>query len=97
MTKLKILRITGFIEGLSLLILMGVAMPLKYLAGMPLAVKIVGWIHGVLFVVYVMMAMMVALDKGWTLKRLATAFIAAFLPFGTFIFDKSLMREEQNK
>ncbi|MFW5972756.1 MAG: DUF3817 domain-containing protein, partial [Bacteroidota bacterium] len=52
-TALSRLRLIGFIEGLSYLALLGIAMPLKYMAGMPMAVRYVGWIHGVLFVLYV--------------------------------------------
>ena len=51
-TSIAQLRRIGYAEAISFLVLLGVAMPLKYLAGMPMAVKVVGWIHGVLFVAY---------------------------------------------
>lgn len=65
-------------------------MPLKYFAGMPEAVKYTGWVHGLLFIAYCSMAYIVKEEKKWPFKMLAWAFLAAFLPFGTFIFDKKL-------
>lgn len=88
-TPIQQLRRVGKIEGLSFLLLLFVAMPLKYLAGQPLAVKLVGWAHGVLFIWF-----------GWVLFRAwrdrlpfimaAAAFIASLLPFGPFIIDRWL-------
>jgi integral membrane protein len=82
-------------EGISFLLLLGIAMPLKYLAGIPEAVTYTGWIHGVLFVAFLAMAFEVksALDKDmiWYAK----AFIASVLPFGTFIFDRQLKKEQE--
>jgi integral membrane protein len=89
------LRLLGLAEGISFLLLLGVAMPLKYLAGMPLAVKLVGWAHGLLFVLY-MAALAVAFgDRGWPLSRAALLFLAALLPGGTFVADRWLRREER--
>lgn len=68
-------------------------MPLKYKAGIPEAVKFTGWIHGVLFVAYVYLVYMAAQERKWPISRSIQAFIAALLPFGTFIFDRSLKAE----
>ena len=54
--KLKWLRKAGIAEGISFLVLLGIAMPLKYLFDQPMAVTIVGWAHGVLFVVFIFLA-----------------------------------------
>ncbi|MDB5192371.1 MAG: rane protein [Segetibacter sp.] len=92
-TPIGRLRLIGMLEGISLLVLMGIAMPLKYLAGKPEAVKIVGWIHGVLFVLFMLAVVVVYFQRRWPFKKVIVAFIAAFLPFGTFIFDRQLKKE----
>lgn len=94
-TPIGRLRVVGIIEGISYLILLGIAMPLKYLAGIPEVVKVVGWAHGVLFVLYVLALLHVWVVRHWSFGRAALAFVASLLPFGTFLFDKSLRREEQ--
>ena len=86
-------RMIGIAEGISFLVLLLIAMPLKYLMHIPEPVKIMGWIHGALFVTFIYFAfeIMGALNKNfiWLLK----AFVAAFVPFGTFIFDRQLKKE----
>jgi integral membrane protein len=87
-------RMVGIAEGISFLVLLLIAMPLKYFLNYPEAVKIMGWIHGALFVTFIYFAfeVMGTLNKNfiWFLK----AFAAAFIPLGTFIFDKQLKKEE---
>jgi integral membrane protein len=90
------LRLLGILEGISLLVLLAVAMPMKYLAGNPHPVKIVGWIHGGLFVLFMIAVLMVAYQRKWKFIKFLLAFLAAFFPFGTFIFDAQLKKEEQN-
>ena len=86
-------RMIGIAEGISFLVLLLIAMPLKYLMHIPEAVKIMGWIHGALFVSFIYFAfeVMGSLNKNftWFLK----AFAAAFIPLGTFIFDRQLKKE----
>jgi integral membrane protein len=93
MTALRQLRLVALLEGSSFLILLFVAMPLKYLAGMPLAVRVVGSIHGALFIAFVVALYRAARARDWPRRRSATAFVASILPFGTFVFDASLRRE----
>jgi integral membrane protein len=93
-TNLGRLRIIGFGEAISWLLLLGFAMPMKYIWHNPLPVKYVGWAHGLLFISYIAMAYIVKEENNWSFKKLATAFIAAFLPFGTFIFDAKLKAEQ---
>lgn len=84
------LRLLSIIEGTSTLLLFGVAMPLKYLANMPMAVRIVGSIHGLLFVCLVI-AFLLAIRRVPLSKGLAAAgIIAAVVPFGPFVFDRWL-------
>ncbi len=94
-TPIGRLRAVALLEGVSFLVLLFIAMPLKYLAGMPLAVKMVGWAHGLLFVLYLLALVEVAVAHRWSLVRIVGAFIASLVPFGTFVLDARLRREEQ--
>ena len=91
-TNLGRLRIIGFLEGISYLLLLGVAMPLKYIANEPQATKIIGMAHGILFILYVVLLLIVKLEKNWNLRIAFWAFIASLLPFGTFVADKKYFR-----
>lgn len=93
MTPLRWLRLIAFVEGVSFLALLFVAMPLKYLAGLPLAVRIVGSLHGVLFIAFVLVLIWVSIARAWPLRRSLLAFVSSIVPFGTFVFDASLRRE----
>ncbi len=89
---LNLLRITGWLEGISFIVLVGIAMPLKYWANKPEAVKIVGMAHGVLFIAYVVFLAWVAYQYKWKSMRTILAFVAAFVPFGTFWAEVKLFR-----
>jgi len=86
------LRRVGKIEGISFLILLGIAMPLKYLAGWPLAVKVVGWAHGVLFIAFLLALWGAWRRAGLPVRLGALVFIASLLPFGPFLIDERLAR-----
>ncbi|HEV2736218.1 MAG TPA: DUF3817 domain-containing protein [Longimicrobiaceae bacterium] len=88
------LRAIGLLEGLSFLVLLGIAMPLKYLAGMPEMVRVVGMAHGVLFMVFVAAVAQVAVERRWPLTRVFMALAASVLPFGPFVLDARLLRGE---
>jgi integral membrane protein len=87
-------RIVGIAEGISFLVLLLIAMPLKYFLNQPLAVKYVGWAHGALFVAYLFFALSVFSSFKKPFLWLVKAGVAAFLPLGTFIFDRELKKEE---
>ncbi|GAB2956983.1 DUF3817 domain-containing protein [Hymenobacter coalescens] len=89
------LRVVGFLEGLSFLVLLGIAMPLKYVLGQPEAVRHVGMAHGVLFVLYVLLLIAATLEHGWSVRKAALGFVASLVPLGTFWADKKLFREER--
>ena len=93
MTSLHGLRLVAFTEGVSFLVLLFVAMPLKYFAGMPLAVRVVGTIHGVLFIAFVLVLIWASVARRWPFHRSLLAFVSSIVPFGTFAFDVSLRRE----
>lgn len=88
---LHAVRRMGLIEGTSTLILFGIAMPLKYLANLPMAVRIVGSLHGFLFVALVLMLILavrrIPISRGFAFLGV----VAAIVPFGPFIYDRWLM------
>lgn len=92
-TPIGRLRAVGLCEGASFLVLLFIAMPLKYAAGMPLAVKLVGWAHGLLFMLYLAVLGQTASQLRWPLSRIAVAFAASLVPFGPFLLDGRLRRE----
>lgn len=91
-SSLSALRLIGLLEGISYLVLLGIAMPLKYYYDKPDAVKIVGMAHGVLFVMYCINLLIVHLKLKWTMRITIGAFIASLVPFGTFYADKKWFR-----
>jgi len=93
-TSLGRLRVVGFLEGWSFLILLGIAMPLKYIWKIPEGVQVVGMLHGVLFVAYGLLVIQVKIEHSWPFKKMALALVASILPFGPFVADRRLFREE---
>lgn len=92
--KFRWFRKVAFAEGVSFLVLLFAAMPLKYFADMPLAVTVVGGLHGVLFVAFAILAREVKSDYKKDFKWLMRAGLASILPFGTFVMDKQWRKEE---
>jgi integral membrane protein len=95
-TKIKQFRIVAFLEGWSFLILLFIAMPLKYMLGILIATKIVGMLHGVLFIWFVIALFGASSEQKWGMKLSILAFIASILPFGTFFLDKTLKPLDNN-
>lgn len=91
----KDFRIIALAEGVSFLVLLLIAMPLKYFADMPLAVTIVGGLHGVLFVAFGVLALKVKIDCKRNFGWLVKAGLASLLPFGTFVMDKQWKKEQE--
>lgn len=85
-------RISAIAEGISYLLLLLIAMPLKYMYSLPEAVRLVGSIHGGLFVVFMALLLAVYLRRTMTFKQCTTAFVASLLPFGAFVFDAYIKR-----
>lgn len=90
---LKRFRQIAVLEGISYLLLLFIAMPLKYFAGIPEAVKYTGWAHGVLFVVYAILLVQCWQNYQWKFSKAALVFIASLLPFAPFYVDKKLKEE----
>lgn len=93
-TALRRFRFIGNAEGTSYLVLLLIAMPLKYWADMPLAVTIVGALHGLLFTLYLFALLHVWIVKRWSFLRVLIAFLVAFIPIGTYVMDAKLRKEE---
>lgn len=88
-------RILGWLEGASFLLLLLVAMPVKYMMGNPALVKSLGPIHGFLFVGYVLFANFLAGELNWNLKVRILSFATAVLPLGTFWFERKYLDKKQ--
>lgn len=89
---IKLLRVLGWLEGVSFLLLLFVGMPLKYVWGNPQVVKMLGMPHGLLFVAFIILANIVAEEADWSWKVRGYALLAAILPFGTFVFDRKYLK-----
>jgi integral membrane protein len=94
-TAIGRLRFIGFFEGTSFLVLLLIAMPLKYWADFPEAVAVVGALHGGLFVLYILAAIWAAIRHRWSILKLGAACVASVLPFGPFILDRKLLKDER--
>jgi integral membrane protein len=86
------LRIIGFLEGISLLVLMFIAVPLKYYAHQPQLVKMLGPVHGALFLLFVINTISVGVEQQWSFKTTTwKVLLACMVPFGTFYIDKKVL------
>lgn len=94
MGQIRRFRMTALAEGSSFLLLLFVAMPMKYLMGMPRVVTVVGAIHGILFLAYVAQLAKLRTTLQWNNKFSFYALLASLLPFVPFIFDKHLREKE---
>lgn len=91
------LRWTALFEGTSLLLLLFVAMPLKYYADMSEAVKIVGPIHGILFLAFIGIVLWHFLKSELGLVKTLLGFVASIIPFGTFVFTAKAIAQDKAK
>lgn len=84
----KKFKTIAYLEGISFLVLLGIAMPMKYVYGNPLPVRLVGWIHGLLFIAYIILLNQISTEKKWPFKKKFLGVVAGITPFGPFIFAK---------
>jgi len=94
--RVKMFAKVALVEGISYVLLVGIAMPLKYFFDFPYAVKVVGWAHGVLFMLYGILLILCWIEYKWSLTRVVLYFIASLLPFVPFIVERNLKREYAN-
>jgi integral membrane protein len=91
--KMKnIFRIVSLLEGISYLLLLFIATPIKYMQGDATYVKMLGMPHGILFMLYVVLAFMLKKEMNWSNKTLGIVLVASVIPFGTFYIDKKYLR-----
>jgi integral membrane protein len=90
MTSLNLFRKVAVAEGVSYLLLLFIAMPLKYWYDMPAAVKYTGWAHGVLFILYGAFLIMAWQEQKWKFGKAALIFLASLFPFTPFFVDRKL-------
>ena len=91
-SALKNLTIMGYLEGTSFLLLLGIAMPLKYMMGITEAVKYIGMAHGGLFIAYILMLLIATNKIKMPLWAMPAGVLGSILPFGPFIFDHLLKK-----
>ncbi|MEA3512476.1 MAG: DUF3817 domain-containing protein [Campylobacterota bacterium] len=89
-TELKKFRLVAMIEGISFLVLLFIAMPIKYVLGEPIVVKFVGMAHGGLFLLFIYMLYTASKENSWKIKFILFAFISSLIPFATFYLEKKL-------
>ena len=86
-------RIISFLEGVSYLLLLFVAVPIKYFQGDASYVKMLGMPHGILFMLYIVLAIVIQKQMKWSMKTLGIVLLASILPFGTFYVDKKYLQK----
>jgi integral membrane protein len=89
---LNIFRITALLEGVSYILLLFIATPVKYLLNDPQYVKLLGMPHGLLFIGYVILAFMLKNELKWSQKQFMVVLLASIIPFGTFYIDKKYLK-----
>jgi integral membrane protein len=89
---MKLFRLIAFLEGLSYLLLLFVAVPIKYQLGDPSYVKLLGMPHGLLFVCYIVFAVFYKVELKWPIKTFAIVLLGSVLPFGTFYVDNKFLK-----
>ena len=88
----NIFRIVSFLEGISYLLLLFIAVPIKYFQGDESYVKLLGMPHGILFMLYIVLAIVIKKEMNWDNKTLGIVLVCSIIPFGTFYVDKKYLR-----
>lgn len=94
--QLSRLRLTSLGEATTLILLVGVAVPLKHLAGQPLGVRVMGPVHGLMFLAYLWTAVQTVSGGGWSSRDIARLLIGAVIPFGGF-FNMPLLKRKRRE
>ncbi len=95
--ELSKIRAFALIEGTTLLLLLFVAMPLKYKLGIPMAVSVMGPIHGIAFLLYLSVLGLAFADKNLTALKLLVGAVAACIPFGSFVFERVMLKPDASQ
>ena len=89
---INIYRLTAFLEGVSYILLLFIAVPIKYLLNEALYVKIFGMPHGILFIAYILFSIIAKIKYNWNFKKFLVISIASLVPFGTFYIDNKYLK-----
>lgn len=96
-TKIGRLRLIGYLEGLSLLALVGIAVPMKYVFHEPWLSRSLGPVHGAIFLLFLLNTLSVGIEQRWRFKTTTwKILLACFIPFGTFYIDRKIFRNLQH-
>ena len=93
LVMINIYRLTAFLEGVSYILLLFIAVPIKYLLNEALYVKILGMPHGILFILYILFSIIAKIKYNWNFRKFLVISIASLVPFGTFYIDKKYLTE----
>ena len=88
----NVFRLISFLEGISYLLLLFIAVPIKYLQEDATYVKMLGMPHGILFMGYIILAILIQKQMKWNLKTMGIVALASIIPFGTFYIDKKYLQ-----
>lgn len=91
------LRLVGFLEGMSYLVLLGVAMPMKYLAEDPSMVKAMGPVHGILFVLFIFNIFTTGAKLDWSFGTKIKLLVSSIIPFANFYIDAKILGPIHNE
>ena len=88
---IKLLKIGAILEGISVIALFLVAVPMKYILGNPSLIKSTGMIHGVFFVIYSLLVLLASKNSNWKISKIGVLLLLGFIPFGTFYAERKLI------
>jgi len=94
---IKVLRVISYLEGISYILLLFIAVPIKYYANDPSLVKLLGMPHGLLFVAYVILSLVSSKKYRWNSKKTLVVLISSVIPFGTFYVDYKYLKTDQHR
>jgi len=90
---IKFFKTIALLEGISLLLLLFFAMPMKYIFELPIYVRIIGMAHGLLFITYIVLAIMNKIEEQWDNKKFLLICLASVVPFGTFYIEEKVFQK----
>ena len=94
---IKVLRVISYLEGISYILLLFIAVPIKYYANDPSLVKLLGMPHGLLFVAYVILSLVNSKKYRWNSKKTLVVLISSVIPFGTFYVDYKYLKTDEHR
>ena len=94
---IKVLRVISYLEGISYILLLFIAVPIKYYANDPSLVKLLGMPHGLLFVAYVILSLVSSKEYRWNSKKTLVVLISSVIPFGTFYVDYKYLKTVEHR